>query len=226
MPPARRRGRRPLPRTVAKRYMSLYQRRRIRNRMGLRVHSFTEKCQLTSISIPSGATNYGVIPYQINSLINWAAYAGLFDLYKLKAVKLTLISLASQSEVTFNNSSLQAGALPMLYIAPNRDPYVPAPLSIADVINDDDCKIIRFSKPSSFYLSNPKPDLKDDTGSSVPFQFNVKTQPWLTTGGNAQTIDQSTVKHYGHRWAITNNASSDIVVQVYVKYFFEMKEQD
>lgn len=193
---------------------------------GGRVHKFTEKCQLTSLSIPAGATNFGVQVYQINSLINWASYAGLFDLYKLKAVKLTLVTLASQSEVTLNNYSLQSGALPMLYIAPNRDQYVPAPLSIADVINDDGCKIIRFSKPQSFYLSNPKPSILADTGATVPLQFNVKTQPWLTTGGNAQTIDQSAVKHYGHRWAITNSSSNDLVIQVYAKFYFEMKEQD
>lgn len=226
MPP-RMTTRRPRLRLPLRRRQAIGRIRRFRRRIvGSGVYNFTEKCQLTSISVPGGATNYGVLPYQINSLINWGAYAGLFDLYKLKAVKLTLIGLASQSEVTFNNASLQSGALPMLYIAPNRDPYVPAPLSISDVVNDDGCKIIRFSKPVSFYLNNPKPDVKDDTGSSLPFQFNTLVQPWLTTGGNAQTIDQSAIKHYGHRWAITNNSSNDLVVQVYVKYYFEMKEQD
>lgn len=201
--------------------------RRFRRRIvGGNVHSFTEKVQLTSISVPSGSTIYGTQTYQIGSLTNWNSYALLFDLYKLKAVKLTLVTLANTSEVTYNNSALQSGALPMLYIAPNRDQYVPAPTSIADVINDDGCKIIRFSKPQSFYISNPKVALLDSATNAVPFQFNVGDQPWLTTGGNAQTIDQSLLKHFGHRYAITNNSSNEMVIQVYVKYYFEMKEQD
>lgn len=196
-----------------------------RGLVGRGVHSFTEKVQLPSIGVPPGIS-YGVITYQINQLINWNSYAALFDLYKLKAVKLTLIGLANTSEVMLNNGVLQSGALPMLYLAPNRDPYVPAPLSIPDVINDDGCKIIRFSRPASFYLSNPKPNVVDNTGDQLPFQFNVRQQPWLTTGGNAQTIDQSAVKHYGHRYAIANSASVETVVQVYAKFYFEMKEQD
>lgn len=219
-----RRGRRALPRWQSAAF--LRRQRRVRRKvLGRGVHKFVEKVQLPSISVVPGTT-YGTMTYQISQLINWNAYAGLFDLYKLKAVKLTMLTLANTSEVMLNNGVLQSGALPMLYLAPNRDPYVPAPLSIPDVINDDGCKIIRFSKPASFYLSNPKPNIVDSTGDQLPFQFNVPTQPWLTTGGNAQTIDQSAIKHYGHRYAITNSSSVDLVVQVYAKFYFEMKEQD
>lgn len=201
--------------------------RRFRRKiLGTRVHKFTEKAQLASISVPGGATVYNSQSYKLADLTNAASYATLFDLYKLKAVKLTMVPLVSNSEATFTNTAGQAGALPMLYVAPNRDPFVPPPASIADVLNDDGCKVIRLNKPTSFYLSNPKPLITDTRGDQMPFQFNVGTQPWLTTGGNSQYVNQITVPHYGHRIVLTNNAAADLVIQLYVKYYFELKEQD
>lgn len=193
-----------------------------------KVHYFKEHAQLASLSIPGGTTQSGVISYKLTDLNNDSSFIALFDLYKLVGVKLRLVGLTSVSEATFTNSSGQVGGLPMLYIAPNRDPFVPAPTNIADVLNDDGCRIIRFDRPYKTYLKSPKPLITDSDGSRVPIQLGTKSsqQFWLTTGGNSQSIDQSSVPHFGHRWVMTNNATADLVVQVYATYYFAMKEQD
>lgn len=226
-PRVRRNQRRPIGRMSALRRVAVGRYRRFRRKvLGSAVHTFKEKVQLLSISIPAGTTVYGTQTFKLSDLLNSGSFTSLFDMYKLTGVKCMWNGLVNTSEASVGNAIGQAGSLPMLYVAPNRDPYVPAPVSVADILNDDGCKIIRLTKPFSKYIDRPKPDLRDEANQRLPFQFNVRDQPWLTTGGNNQLIDQSTVEHYGFRYAITNNSSLQMVVQVYATYYFQMKEQD
>lgn len=192
------------------------------------VHWFKEMCQLSSLVAPATANGTGVISYMISDLNNFPSFRNLFDLYKLTGVKLKIVPRFNVSEAATANATGQAGTLPVLYIAPNRDPYVPAPVSIADILNDDQCKIIRLTRPINMYLKTPKPDIVNGAGS-IPLQFGTGKafQPWLTTGGGAQTVDQSNTKHYGHRWFLSNgNGLQEVVLDVYATYYFAAKEQD
>lgn len=193
-----------------------------------KVHWFKEMCQITSLVAPAVANGQGVMKYQILDLNNFPSYRNLFDLYKLTGVKLKIIPRFNVSEAATANANGQAGTLPVLYIAPNRDPYVPAPVSAADILNDDGCKVIRLTRPINLYLKSPKADITNGAGS-IPLQFGTssKFQPWLTTGGGGQSVDQSNVSHYGHRWFISNgNGLQEVVLDVYATYYFAMKEQD
>lgn len=194
-----------------------------------KVHYFKEHCQLTSLSIPVGSFASGVITFKLTDLLNSGSFTALFDLYKLTGVKLRLITTANVSDSSVPNTSGQVGTLPMFYIAPNRDPYVPAPTSVGDILNDDGCRIIRLERPYKTYLKSPKPLILDSTGAAnLPLQLGTKSsqQFWLTTGGNSQTINQSNIEHFGFRWAGINQAPNALVVQVYATYYFAMKEQD
>lgn len=215
-----------LPMSTARKARAI---RRVRRKvLGGSVHAFTEKVQLASIGCPANSTVTGIQTYKLNDLTNYPAFANLFDLYKLKGVKLTMIPKWNSSDVGNGvpNAAGQGGSLPMLYIAPNRDPYVPAPTTVNDLLNDDGSKIVRLERPVSFYLKSPKPELLTGDQIAIPLQMNAGKDFWLTTGGNAQFIDQSSVKHYGHRWVIQSQAPLETVVDVYVKYYFIMKEQD
>lgn len=192
------------------------------------VHYFKEKCPLADISAPANAINYGTLTYKASDLTNWtAAYQSLFDLYKLQAVKLTIFPIFNVSSAEYQNPATNAGALPLLAIAPNRDPYVPAPTSWADIVNDDGVKILRMDRPRSFYLTRPKPRIQlGDANIELPVQYNVGVQPWLTTGGNNQQINQSGVNHYGHRWAIWNEGPNNVAFHIVAEYSLAFKEQD
>jgi len=230
-------GRRPTRRMLAGRsagYRNLMARRRAFRRKVNRyaggprmVHRFKEWYDGGITSIGALSAQGYVLSTQIASLNNWGNLQQLFDLYKITGMKVTFVPSHNVSDFSAGNGS----GLPMLYVAPNRDPYVPAPVSIADILNDDGVKIIRFTKPVSFYLKNPKADILDATGAQVPFQFNSSStglQPWLTTGGNSQTISQAGLKHYGYRYYVDNsmNTAQPFSWQIYVKLYASLKEQD
>lgn len=204
-------------------------RRRVRSTAIRRggAHFFKEKAQLVDITAATGLT-YGSQTYALSDLTNLPAFRSMFDLYKITGVKLLFVPVQNSADAGSTST------LPMLYIAPNRDPMTPAPTSIGDVLNDDGCKVIRLSKPVKFWLKNPKADLltydsEGNVDGRLPFQFNSSLnalQPWLATGGNGGKIDQSGIKHYGHRWVVDNPNTASISVHVFVTYYFAMKEQD
>lgn len=193
------------------------------------VHWFKEQCQLASLTGASATpASAGWIKFKLNDLTNAPSFKALFDLYKLTGVKIKIVPRFSTSDAIGTNSGGQMGNLPVLYIAPNRDAFTPAPTSIGDILNDDGCKVIRLTRPVNMYIKSPKPVILDDNNNVLPFQFGTRAafQPWLTTGGNSQTIDQSGLDHYGFRWVINNQAGADCVLDVYATYYFTMKEQD
>lgn len=188
--------------------------------------------QLPNWSVAANGTLSGVQPIKINSLTNWPSFESLFDLYKINGVKYTFIYRANTQEASSGQE------LPLLYIATNRDPFCPAPTSAADIINDDSCKVYRLGgyNKIDWYVKCPKPDMTltynvEGTTYTVPqnWQFGVKKmlQPWLTTGGNGQALDQSGTNHYGIRYYLENVSNNTAqVVQVFATFYFTMKEQD
>lgn len=202
-------------------------RRKLRQGGAPLVHRFAEWFDGGDVTVAALSTGAGIQCPQLASLLNVTNLRGLFDLYKITGMKVTFIPIHNVSDFSTGTGS----GIPMLYVAPNRDPYVPAPSTVGDILNDDGVKIIRFTKPVSFYLKNPKPDIRDSVGNNLPFQLNSTLsalQPWLTTGGNSQLIDQSTVKYYGLRWFVDNvyNSAQPFTFKTHIKLYVSCKEQD
>lgn len=202
------------------------------------VHRFQEMTQLAAINIPHGNTSAGVLSINLNQLANAPSFKLLFDLYKINGVKFTFLYRHNTSDAgsVFGNTDL-----PILYTAPNRDPFVPAPASVADILNDDGVRIHRADAllgKGGVYIKTPKPDMTAivlsggvPTGGTVPTQWNYgeskKFQPWLTTGGNGQAVDQSATPHFGLRWYAENLSNAqDQQIQVFATLYFSCKEQD
>lgn len=190
------------------------------------VHRFKETCMLTAWSCAAASQSYGCQTYKLNDIFNSAQFKNLFDLYKITGVKLRIVPRFNQASVAESTVGPNLNELPMLYIAPNRSAWSTAPTSIPDILNDDGCKVIRLEKPVTFYLNSPSPRIVDGAGTGVPIQFNNSIRPWLTTGGNAQDADQSGVGYYSHRWAISNQNTNGVYVDVYATYYMTFKEQD
>lgn len=200
-------------------------------RMGVStVHRFKETALWGAgpLAATANATSAGIITFKLGDLNNILSFKSLFDLFKITGVRVKILPRWSSGDVLA--SSTFAAGFPLLYIAENRDPYVPAPISVGDILNDDGCKIIRLNKPVNLYLKNPKAEIKDAEGVSLPFQFNsssTRLQPWLTTGGSLQSLDQSGVEHFGYRYWLDNSQCTSLInVDVYITYYFSMKEQD
>lgn len=211
-------------------------RRRGLRRATKQVHHFKEMFRTTDLTIPAAGTNTGVLSCSLNSLANAPQFRGLFDLYKITGVKWKFLYKYNSGD-----PATPAGALPVLYTAINRDPFVPPPASVADILNDDTCKIHRADQlmgKGGRYIKSPKPDMSGivtaegvPTGGLVTQQWNLgvgnSKQYWLSTGGNAQALDQSGVKHYGLRYLVDN--SQNVIsqtIEVFATLYFSMKEQD
>lgn len=200
------------------------------------VHHFKEMFRTTDITIPAGSTANGVLSCSLSQLVNQANFTGLFDLYKITGVKWRFLYKFNSADTASTTV-----ALPTLYTAINRDPFVPAPVTIGDILNDDTCRIHRCDGlvgKGGIYIKSPKPDMTgavvvegNPTGGIVTQQWQLGTssrqQYWLTTGGNGQALDQSGVKHYGLRYFADNTSNLTAqVIEVYATLYFSMKEQD
>lgn len=194
-----------------------------------KVHTFKESFAYpTPLVAAAGAVGSGTLICNLNMLYNSTNFKGMFDLYRITGIKFKVVPRYNQADV-LQNDAVPSGALPIIHIAPNRDPFVPPAVSLGDILNDDGVRTIRMDKPFSVYLKAPKPDVKlPDGATSVPMQFSARRmlQPWLTTGGNGQNIDQSGVNHYGFRWLIDNQAGVGVNAQVFATLYFQCKEQD
>lgn len=192
------------------------------------VHKFKETCELTQWSAAAGSTQFGVQTYKLNDLFNATQFKNLFDMYKITGVKLTIIPRYTDASVSEASGGIagSVNSLPMLYVAPNRSPWSVAPTSVQDILNDDGCKVMTLNKKVSFWLSSPAPLILDGAANGVPIQTNTNSRLWLTTGGNGQTVDQSGVLYYGHRYAISNLGTAGVFADVYATYYMTFKEQD
>lgn len=202
------------------------------------VHRFKEVYQLPVLAVNANSTSNGVMSFNLDALLNSSSFENLYDLYKITGVKIRMLYRHNASNPA---DGAAVSEFPTLYIAPNRNPMVPPPVSVSDILNDDGIKILRADKltgKGGLYLKDPKPDMSSvvtsggtPTGGIVTQQWNFgvsnKFQPWLTTGGNGQSLNQSTVPHFGYRWYLENlgcNVAQNI--QVFATLYFSCKEQD
>lgn len=195
------------------------------------VHKFKEVCELTgafNISAPAGGNGYGLMSFKLNDLTNASNFKSMFDLYRITGVKLRILPAFDNSDL-INQGGLAGAALsiPKLILAPNRSPWSVPPVSVADVLNDDGVKTYQASREIKVYINNPAPRLVDGAGTGMPIQTSL-SKFWLSTGGNGQLVDQSSVEYYGVRWALDNGASTigTANYKVYATYYFKLKEQD
>lgn len=207
--------------------------RRVKN-----VHHFKESFRLSNILVNANSQNSGVLTCSLANLTNYGSFQKLYDLYKITGVKFKFLYRANSADTVGSTAST---GIPTLYTAPNRDPEVPAPTSIVDILNDDGIKIHRCDGlvgRGGIYVKAPKPDMKSQVVDAGGFPIGkviqqwqlgvgASKQYWLCTGGNSQTLDQSDVKHYGLRWFLDNTfCVSEQIVEVYATLYFSMKEQD
>lgn len=180
-----------------------------------------------TITIPANSSNqtFTICP-AFSSLTNCAAYQALFDLYNIKGFSVKLINRTTSYDV-----SSGVGA-PQALITVNRDPYLNAPLSVNDILNDDGVRVWNTRGIYKQYVKNPQPDVKgvDVSGNAVtlPIMFGnkVNSNRWLTTGGNNQYVNNSGVKWYGLRGIINNPSTYDMVFDLYITLYFACKERD
>lgn len=201
------------------------------------LYKFTEKATIglnpgaggAAINVAGFTSSGGILTFKMGDLANHASYAGLFDLYKIDRVDLQIIPQANVAQTYLVGSASGAGSsIPQLFIAPNRDHWVPAPTSSFDVLNDDGSMVFMMDKPKTLSLYQPRVDASGFDGKllNIPILAN-SVQSWLSTGGNDQTVDQSNLLHYGFRWWVDNTQNGGpFIPTIIVTYHLTFKERD
>lgn len=200
------------------------------------VHKFKEWVQLPDLTASAGSLGNGILSPAINLLNNWPSYGALFDLYKVVGIKFKFLPQWNQA---FAGNGLAPGgtgnaSLPMMYLEVNHDPWAPAPVSVADILNTDNLRTYRLEKPFSVYVKAPVPKITWVDASGVEgeqaliMNNNARSRQWLTTGGGSAKVDQSGSPHYGIRYTIDNqyNTALNCQFKVFACFYFIMKEQD
>lgn len=236
-----------LRRRAMRRRPRRYARRKLRRtrRFAPSVHrikeSFTVPGGTSSLMTPSsqvvGASSgqaYKLL-FQVNQITNWGSLKQTYDLYRITGAKITI--LPRQTVNTGAHDGNDPGyQLATLYIAPNRNPFVPAPASITDVLNDDYVKIRLLNKPMSFYIKSPKfPNLiRNDAGQQQGIDVTTlgvrnMFQEWLPTGGNQQSYGADDFAYGAFRMWVDNTnsvAGNNTEFEIIYTLYVELKEQD
>lgn len=205
---------------------------RFRRRVfGKKVYKFSEPYELSygaDINVAASSQGGGILTFSLNNLLNVTSYQALFDLYKIDKVTVKILPLGNMAPTGYVGSASGASAIPQLFIAPNRDFYVPVPASESDILNDDGCRVINLTRPVTLTLWRPRPKVLDANGATIDYGLMPnRIGQWLTTGGNAQTINQVRTEYYGFRWWINNlQSGGPVIPKVIYTLHFSMKERD
>lgn len=196
------------------------------------VARFTESYGTTVIIAPDQDAG-GIFTGQLSQLANLAHYQGLYDLYRITGMKVTVLPRWSGSDIAKvdgGGGAITGQNLPLFYIAPNRATSLAAPASSTDILNDDGVKYFPLKGKRSFYLSFPKAPIQQTIGEAlltINQVFPNRIQPWLATGGGTGGADQSALQHYGFRWVMNTYGTPNTVnLQVVTTLYFQMKERD
>ena len=96
----------------------------------------------------------GAMQFQLDQTLEWKDFSNLFDKYKIKGVKVTIIPLG-QPSTNAAPSILANTNYPTIALAVDNDDAT-LPTTWEQVAVKQDCKIRRLSKPVSVYIRNPK----------------------------------------------------------------------
>lgn len=179
------------------------------------VQYFTRHADLGSITYnasSSTATN-GVVYFSLSQLTDSSEFSNLYDMYKIKAVKITFIPHAN---VTFGNGDVSAYSNRLLTCLDFNDSTVADPNTIRNYAT---CRIKPNNKIHSRYFY-PKPLAEYANADSGTVLAN-KGNPWFSTNNR-------TVRYYGLKYSVSHPDSTgfttgDVLYRVEVKFYLSFK---
>jgi len=178
---------------------------------------------LTSASIDhNGLYQFGgAMQFQLDQTLQHADFNQLFDKYKIRGVKVTLMPLgtATTNATTVNLASNNYASIAIA--VDNDDASLPS--SWNDVAVKQDCKIKRLSNAVSVYIRNPK------LAGSL---YNGATSAYKPTTGFVDMANDN-VPHYGLKFYIrdcplpappSGANGAQVCFRVVTKFYLAMKD--
>lgn len=181
-----------------------------------------------ALGAPSGDYNQtyqfgGAMQFQLNQCVEWKDFGNLFDKYRIKGVKVTIIPLG-QPSTNAAPAILANTNYPTIAIAVDNDDAT-TPSTWEQVAVRQDCKIKRLNKPISVYIKSPK------VATSI---YDGITSAYMQQTGYVNT-DYADVPHYGLKFFIRDCPlpqppqagainGANVMFRVVTKFYLAMKD--
>lgn len=212
--------------TKAKR-ASRYTRSRVssaKRRIGLqlRPHSFSRNATtLTVQSSPNYTTSSAALKFQLNDLISYGDFTGLFDRYKINMIVLK-VQLEQNPDAAYringNTVANAANFYPKLWWATDYDDSAAVSLDEMKQLQNVKCSVLR---PNSFITIKCKPAILAQTYRTVATTgYSPKWGQWI----DCANVD---VPHYGIKLCMDMNgydASSNFQIRIEPKFYIQCKD--
>lgn len=163
----------------------------------------------------------GAMQFQLDQVIQNADFGLLFDRYKIKGVRVTIVPLG-QPSTNATTVALADTNWPTIAIAVDNDD-ASMPSDWNSVAVKQDCKIKRLSKPISVYIKNPK--LASSVYDGAVTAYTSKT--------GFLDMSRQDVPHYGLKFFIrdcplpvypTGGNGANVMFRVVTKFYLALKD--
>lgn len=174
------------------------------------VHAFKRTQYIPAyLIVPSGSSwTFGALAFNFDAMPNFTDFTSLFDQYKIRNMKVTLIPRYSETPIaTGVGTSLGSSVITVL----DRDDDT-APTSINDLCQYTN---MRQTKGGKNHMRSWRPTVKVPVLGLSGTDYSVKSAPWI----DAASTD---VKHYGLKYAI-EQGSGAVVYDIKVEFNFLCK---
>lgn len=163
----------------------------------------------------------GAMQFQMDQMLEYADYVQLFDKYKIKGVKVTIIPLGQPSTNATTVGLANTNYATIAIAVDNDDASLPT--SWNQIAVKQDCKIKRLSKPVSVYIRNPKIAQQIYDGATSAYSPTVG---WIDS-------NYPSVPHYGLKFFIrecplpaypTGGNGANVMFRVVTKFYLATKD--
>lgn len=178
--------------------------------------TFTECFRMET---PIVATNTGgIFKVQANSLPEWSSYSALYNQYAIKKLQFILMPC-------YNSDDIVAATTPAPYYVPRlaysvqESPYVQAPVSEQQVLEDNGCKFFTLDRKRVITVRRPTPDVNVETSGTTNVAERTTKLKWFNTDNPEVQLSGGGIPHGTVQWYCANNTAlaSTKVADVYVR---------
>lgn len=160
----------------------------------------------TALTVGSTAEVYGAYSFQLSSLANASEYTVLYDMYKISAVKWTLMPRGNSAEAGTNNNNTK-----VLSVLDMDDDDVPT--SVDQLCQYESVKTTNLSRDHSRYI---KPKF-------ARMIYKTSTTTGYGVGSGWLDCNSTDIPHYGIKYCLLRTTSGTVTYDLKVTYYLSFK---
>lgn len=160
-----------------------------------------------------------------NSIPQWKDYQALYTQFKILAMKFTYMPIYNSYEV--NQSLVNQGSggtyqtVPQFSFAIQDSTNCPAPVNQLDVLAQNDCRSVNFTKPIKVTCYKPQPETFIATSGSGNVGYDKKA--WLDID-QANTVYHNGIRTYVQCHGLSGIVPGNVIGKVYCKVTFALRD--